>query len=572
MGLTYRFSSLRDPTATLHDLYNDPNGTSHDNFPRLVAEHYTQIFHTSEAFREIPSLDIRSPPTTFPDRSLVRFRAMVQDTSPSSEMYLARSPNGKCGGWGIELTEEENGEVDYTNLRECNVLWAVSVPAESAWCAEELDGSQTRSASGSTSAYLPQHSHKFPHPTLPHIGVQVKIYDTDSAEKLKSTDIVTFVGILTTESSISLSYSSADLLTARTSVSSTGTGLESRDEVPTLHVLYIREHTATLLSRPYPSTATPDADEHSAPAKVRSELISWMAEEALGGDREAAEWMLLASIARVQSRSPPLLPPSLNLTHFPSPSPTPSTTDAPPTFLPTLSTVLAQILPLTHTLPLSLDVLNKDAFVPESKEEDLHAGVLQLPQGTVLLVTEGGVHEGKLDEQGILNVHALQEVMNTQTLAYKFPFSQFSFPTDISCIVVSEGSKSAFFRTNISVPLTAPKDPEAIARLYKPVEDINLPSAERLAAFRDLLVGARAGKVHVSEETSEHIQRDFVRERQQDRSVTSDDLIRRMSIAKLYALSLHETELTVDVWERAKAFDERRRAACASTTTSSATV
>lgn len=71
---------------------------------------------------------------------------MVQDTSPSSEMYLARSPNGKCGGWGIELTEEENGEVDYTNLRECNVLWAVSVPAESAWCAEELDGSQTRTS------------------------------------------------------------------------------------------------------------------------------------------------------------------------------------------------------------------------------------------------------------------------------------------------------------------------------------------------------------------------------------------------------------------------------------------
>lgn len=71
---------------------------------------------------------------------------MVQDTSPSSEMYLARSPYGKCGGWGIELTEEENGEVDYTNLRECNVLWAVSVPAESAWCAEELDGSQTRTS------------------------------------------------------------------------------------------------------------------------------------------------------------------------------------------------------------------------------------------------------------------------------------------------------------------------------------------------------------------------------------------------------------------------------------------
>lgn len=53
-----------------------------------------------------------------------------------------------------------------------------------------------------------------------------------------------------------------------------------------------------------------------------------------------------------------------------------------------------------HTLPLSLDLLNRDPFAPESKEEDLHAGVLQLPQGTVLLVTEGGVSEGKLVERG----------------------------------------------------------------------------------------------------------------------------------------------------------------------------
>lgn len=33
-----------------------------------------------------------------------------------------------------------------------------------------------------------------------------------------------------------------------------------------------------------------------------------------------------------------------------------------------------------------------------------------------------------------------------QSLAYIFPFSQFSFPTDISCIVLSEGKKSTFFK------------------------------------------------------------------------------------------------------------------------------
>ncbi len=32
---------------------------------------------------------------------------------------------------------------------------------------------------------------------------------------------------------------------------------------------------------------------------VREELLDWIADEALGGDRDAAEWVLLACVARV---------------------------------------------------------------------------------------------------------------------------------------------------------------------------------------------------------------------------------------------------------------------------------
>lgn len=32
---------------------------------------------------------------------------------------------------------------------------------------------------------------------------------------------------------------------------------------------------------------------------VRDELLEWIASEALGGDRDTAEWVLLASLARV---------------------------------------------------------------------------------------------------------------------------------------------------------------------------------------------------------------------------------------------------------------------------------
>jgi hypothetical protein len=62
--------------------------------------------------------------------------------------------------------------------------------------------------------------------------------------------------------------------------------------------------------------------------------------------------------------------------------------------------VLSQILPLLTTLPLSLETLNNKVLAPESKEEDLHSGWLQLPRGSVCIVTEGGVTEGTILERG----------------------------------------------------------------------------------------------------------------------------------------------------------------------------
>lgn len=104
---------------------------------------------------------------------------------------------------------------------------------------------------------------------------------------------------------------------------------------------------------------------------------------------------------------------------------------------------------------------------------------------------------------GIMNVRALQEVMDGQTLAYAFPFSQFSFPTDMTCIVLAEGRKSAFFKSELSVTLKAPIDSSSVAALYKSKEELRMPSQEKLSAFRDLVVGARGGKVQVPEATSE---------------------------------------------------------------------
>lgn len=94
-----------------------------------------------------------------------------------------------------------------------------------------------------------------------------------------------------------------------------------------------------------------------------------------------------------QSRTRSLLPPSLTLAQFPSPS-------SPDASTPALSHILSLLLPTSVTVPLSLELLNESAFVPESKNEDLHSGVLQVSDGTTLLITESGVREGKLVERG----------------------------------------------------------------------------------------------------------------------------------------------------------------------------
>lgn len=88
-----------------------------------------------------------------------------------------------------------------------------------------------------------------------------------------------------------------------------------------------------------------------------------------------------------------MLPPTLAVTRFPPPKSTSIT--------PALIHVLSELLPLASILPLSLDLLNEGQFAPESKDEDLHSGYLQVPSGSTILITESGMGEGILNERGV---------------------------------------------------------------------------------------------------------------------------------------------------------------------------
>jgi len=185
--------------------------------------------------------------------------------------------------------------------------------------------------------------------------------------------------------------------------------------------------------------------------------------------------------------------------------------------------------------------------------------VLQLPAGTVILLTEFDIAEGKVEERGLKNIKAMQDVLSTQTLHYAFPFSSFPFPTELNFVVLTQGRKGTFLETTTTLPLR-PSETVAPLDLYKPPSSISLPPPEKLDAFRVLVYKARSAQLSISDVVSEHIQSEFVKERQADRSVTADDLIERMTTARLMALSAGSTELTIDTWERSVAFEKRRKA------------
>ncbi|KAF8652693.1 hypothetical protein AX16_004197 [Volvariella volvacea WC 439] len=426
-----------------------------DTLPARVSAYYQTLCADENAFEQLPILDPTHPPESLQIGTVVRFPAMVQDTSVAPQLYLARQQNGSCGGWGFDDTSVQPSIND---LRQCAVIWAVSIPGQSPWLyplGDAVPASRT------------PYPHKYPLANRDHVGAQVKIYDRADSDSIKAVDIRYFVGILTYEP---LAFEGGTL-----------------DAVPTIHTLFSRPVPATIRRYVYPA-------EFPAPVPkedVRDELITWIADEALARDRDVAEWVLICVLSRVQSHNPPLFPVSLAISQFPNPSERSQ--------IPALCHVLSAILPLSVTIQLSLDALNNTGFAPEFVDETLHSGWLQLPQGSVCILTEADITEGAINERGLSNLKAVQQVMSLQTLDYNFPYSTYNFQTDISFLVLTEGRKSTFFQTDFVVPLQPPGGSRVKAKLrrslYKGKEEVRYPSQSQLERFRHLVGGAKSAKL-----------------------------------------------------------------------------
>ncbi|KAF9505973.1 hypothetical protein BS47DRAFT_1399926 [Hydnum rufescens UP504] len=363
-----------------------------------------------------------------------------------------------------------------------------------------------------------------------------------SDDTLKLTDVYTFIGILCVSPSV-FSLVASQLNYALTQNLGSATSLHdgNQDNVPTLHVLFSYPHPPTIVRFPYPmQSALPtevtqyNMQETEGPpgsqalTDIRSELIDWLATEGLAGDREAAQWILLLA-GPDHSRTPPILPLSVALSSFPPPPSTPSTSAKMPVLEPTLNSCS-----FSHFVECG----------PSSV----------LPRGTTVLVSDGAVSEGTLNNTGVLNVQALKQCISLKQSRILSHTVDFTFNTELTFLVLTQDKKSPFVETDVNVPLRPTLESSRFA-LYKAADRIRLPAPEKLRRFRELIGGAKTGKVTVGDDVSEYIQTDFVRQRQQVQGINSDDLVLRMSVARLMTLSFHELEMTKDTWEKTKALD-----------------
>ncbi|BGP38039.1 hypothetical protein JCM10450v2_001972 [Rhodotorula kratochvilovae] len=523
--------ALNRPAELVQRLY--AQDAALDSLEQRVADTFSSLVSAEGALDQIPSLTSLSTSTTLPPQgSLVKFRAMVQDTGLGAELFQAISADRKrVLMYGAE--EEAAGSAasdDYSKLRERQLLYIVSVPGETDWLKEHLDKASltdlqasvdrlsldaSQAAPTSTAS-----SSKHPNPAEPHFGLVAKLYG-DAAEALKTADVCDFIGVLG-ETTLTTAFDELNESSAHGST------------VPALHVILTRP--ASKPRHPLPPSDTASRGE------LRRELVAYLAEQ-LGGDSDAAEWVLMALVARIHTRHATgmaLGSLSVNLA-------------LPDSFSTSLATAISSLVPTSASLDLSIGSLNdsKTRFAPRSRDENLDSGRLQLANGTAVVVDLRGIGEGKLEDTGVRNLRHLATTVAQQKLSYEFPYSSFDLETDLNFILLSEGK--AIIPTDCVVYVKP-------AAEHKPAS--TQTEKAKLDQFRAFIAQAKQAEFSIPEGMSEVIQSDFVERRQASHGgegMSQDDLLFRLTAARLLALSYGETSLSKEAWLRTAELDDRRK-------------
>lgn len=200
-------------------------------------------------------------------------------------------------------------------------------------------------------------------------------FNTDT---VKVTEIVDFIGVVDYSS-----FPSSSSLEESPSSTNASTS-QLPEQIKTLHAIY--RLPASKYTR---SEASPEQI-----ASTRQELIDVLS-TVLEGDKLAAEWLLVSLLGKIHTRRG-----ALALGQLPINLVLPLTMVNSEILIKNLQDLLEKLLPRIVKLDFHVSELNKVKYLPESRDENLISGVLQLPESTVVLVDETRMGEGNLQDRG----------------------------------------------------------------------------------------------------------------------------------------------------------------------------
>ncbi|TPX57260.1 hypothetical protein PhCBS80983_g03945 [Powellomyces hirtus] len=550
-----------------------------------ISTHFQNQFPTPAALSLIPALTHTSLPR-LPTGRLVRFRCMVQDNSFNAQEYfhtmtLRNTTTGaehhvstvyrdtlpEMDGW--VAVEPDMRHFRAGMVGEKHPVYCVAVPAETEWVREgevveemrrmSLERSETRGVGGDDApvAIDPRLHVKFPiKDDANTVAALVKTYGSDPQFRLN--DAIEVVGVLehitvpptpsddTPDMTIPMS---AQLEfppdTAEQAIFTT---------VPRIHVVFHR-----VLSQLDLNPAAANVDVKDVDLEMWREEVIEVLKGYLGGDAMAAEYLLLHLISKIDHRAPDDTPIGyfpLNLTNIP--------TDADASFTPTLVTLLASLLPRVHRVPLSLTALNEHTWIAPAQKHaagndeaadkldmGLHAGELQLVDGTWVVVDETALEDGTLNERGISNLSHLGTTLRTAKLPYLIPYGDMTRDVDYGVLVLSQG------KCMFGVDCTLPLRPTTHGSTRLPP----FP-AQLLAQTRALLATLRSPPTSytIPPAMVDTISSDYAAHRRAgETTMDMQALSTRLEVAKLVARSCGKHTLDTACWERARRLEVQRR-------------
>ncbi|CAN4076304.1 unnamed protein product [Withania somnifera] len=363
----------------------------------------------------------------------------------------------------------------------------------------------------------------------------VKIYDSPESD-LKLNDVFEFIGVFTFHPEFPADKNDNNDL--ESSLCDDTLTQMPPSKVPRLHCLIHRK----LATQDFIS-GSPTFELKPHPVRAIREALLGHLTTILGNDGVAANFILLHLLSKVHARVDSIAAGklSLNLTCF--------NKEILSVYGHRLNLALKNLVPYSYCVPLTVEYLNEVSLAPKKDYQTnrLAPGILQLAEGSHLTIDETQLQAGTLHSTGVENVRVLKRLLELQKVEYDFTYYKMDMPVDIQLLVLSEG-KSNILPADLVLPFR-PLSVDA-------AQDIE---AEVLQSWRLYLATVKSLAHSIEQEMQKVVEDDLVAARRADRSLSSLDFSRLLTIGRLVSLSFGEISLTLEHWQMAKELERLRK-------------